>query len=786
MRFPLPPRSPKPSRTKRDNRSSFKPTLEALEERALLSTVSWINPSGGDWDTPSNWSSNAVPGANDAVVINLPGAIVTHSANIADSVYSLTSQDALVLSGGSLSLAAASTINNNFTLDATLISASDIHVTGVLTTSGNPTLAGSGTVYLDGGTAANPNFVDPHGLMTLGCSLVNNGYTSIDTAVYLASGVTFTNTAGATLVNIFARPLAGATGEQFVNNGTFLTQDSGLIAVPFTNNGIVQPFSGPLTLSGVSTQTTTGVLYEQIGGLTAGTQYGQIIVTGSTNLAGALQVALINGFTPHLGDIYTIIKDAGSIPVAGTFAGLAEGATFSSGGYQFQISYAGGSGNDVTLKVVAVYQFSGFLAPLDQNIAFGLNRTIPIKWQLRDASGAIITSLSAITSLKVAPVLSGGGLGTPFSPASSGNTGLHNDGSQYIFNWQTKGLAAGSYEILLTLADGTVRTKVVQLSANGTGGALVVDGSGSATPTVAGALLGGNIELYVDNSNGDLTADELARIQDAVTAVDTVTSPYGAEIDVVTDPTQADVMLNMGTTSAVGGYADGVLGCTTDAGQITFITGWNFYAGSDASQIGSGQYDFQTVVTHELGHALGLGHSADSASVMYSTLNTGMVKHALVTADLNVPDSDTTGACGLHAAGPSLEFRSGSVVVPLSVQPSGVTAPSEMAGRPVLGGQALLTAINVDPHLVAALLDSSLRSPYSTPFLMTSSSTGSISQPPLVSVSSKEAPSMMAWEQRPLNRGESVFADYGSTAEMDELVHRISSETRAECSFLDS
>jgi hypothetical protein len=303
--------------------------------------------------------------------------------------------------------------------------------------------------------------------------------------------------------------------------------------------------------------------------------------------------------------------------------------------------------NDYTAASASVainvdYQFGGFQAPLSSNIALGLNRTVPIKFQLTEAQGNSVTSLSAVVSLKVLDIH-----GTDVL-AGAGKSGLGVTGSQFRYSWQTKGLPAGTYTISLGLADGTFYTQVVQLSANGSSAALLVDGTVNSA-SVTGALLGGNVELYVDNSNGELTIDDVARIRDAATAVDAVTEPYGVTVEEVGDPGLANVTLTMGNTSAVGGYADGVLGCTRDAGQISIIQGWNFYAGGDATQVGSAQYDFQTVVTHELGHALGLGHSSDATSAMNATLVTGTARRALTVADLNVPDDGDT-ACGLHAA----------------------------------------------------------------------------------------------------------------------------------------
>jgi hypothetical protein len=61
------------------------------------------------------------------------------------------------------------------------------------------------------------------------------------------------------------------------------------------------------------------------------------------------------------------------------------------------------------------------------------------------------------------------------------------------------------------------------------------------------ALLGGDIQLYVDNWTGLFTADEIARINDAVASVDAVVSPYGITITEVTDNSIANVTLDTGS-----------------------------------------------------------------------------------------------------------------------------------------------------------------------------------------------------------------------------------------------
>src|SRR5262249_33551522 len=140
----------------------WRPTLEVLEDRLTPAAVTWINPAGGDWDTASNWSSGAVPGAGDDVVINVLNAsrTVTHATSASVSVARPSSQAPLVLSAGSLSLATHSVINNDLTISiATLIDSGDLTVTGLLT-SYFGTLQGTGTVNAEGGAELTDAVVD--------------------------------------------------------------------------------------------------------------------------------------------------------------------------------------------------------------------------------------------------------------------------------------------------------------------------------------------------------------------------------------------------------------------------------------------------------------------------------------------------------------------------------------------------------------------------------------------------------------------------------------------------
>ncbi|WP_420566334.1 DUF4347 domain-containing protein [Thalassobaculum sp.] len=304
--------------------------------------------------------------ASGTMTVNQGTLSVASDANL--------SAGTVTINGGTLAVTGVTTINNaialgasNGTIDASAAASisGNISGTGSLTKTGNSTLTLAGTNTYSGGTTISAGTVRLSGgnaLSDTGTVTINAGATldlnnTSETIGTLAgSGTLAVGTGSITLTSSTASTFTGsltgsgtysvASGVTLKGTGTYstaVTIQSGATIAPGNSPGIIN--TGNLTLASGSTATM------EIDGTAAGTGYDQINVSGTVTISSAaLNVVL--GYTPAIGDSYTLINNDGTDDVTGTFSGLAEGATTTINGQLFRISYAGGTGNDVTLQAV--------------------------------------------------------------------------------------------------------------------------------------------------------------------------------------------------------------------------------------------------------------------------------------------------------------------------------------------------------------------------------------------------------------------------------------------------
>ncbi|MBO3097788.1 T9SS type A sorting domain-containing protein [Gelidibacter pelagius] len=147
-----------------------------------------------------------------------------------------------------------------------------------------------------------------------GGKFTNNGTINNETELFIREAAELEN--NGTLINI---------GAQITNTGIL----SGINiehGSNFANDGILSPgntnkATGTYNLNGIITkytQTATGSLNIELGGTVAGDSYDQVIVRRSATLGGALNVTLINGFEPAIGDVFTVLYQGNGI--TGSFA----------------------------------------------------------------------------------------------------------------------------------------------------------------------------------------------------------------------------------------------------------------------------------------------------------------------------------------------------------------------------------------------------------------------------------------------------------------------------------
>jgi hypothetical protein len=227
-------------------------TAASLAQPVEASTpVSWIAQEG-DWDLGSNWSTGAVPGPNDDVVIDVSdGAVVTFRSGFA-AVRSLTSRNQLVVAGGVLVLASTSALDAGLTLrNGALLGPGELTINGPFEWTGG-LLSGGGRAIANGGILL-------HGPADkwLGRSLENTATASWQDGALRGRQGELVNRAGASFT-LGDRCFCGSG--RFLNEGT-LEKVWGLgrarFEGSFENSGDVLVHIGQLEIAGGGTASGT-------------------------------------------------------------------------------------------------------------------------------------------------------------------------------------------------------------------------------------------------------------------------------------------------------------------------------------------------------------------------------------------------------------------------------------------------------------------------------------------------------------------------------------------------
>jgi len=266
----------------------FRPRLEALEDRTLLAaSITWTSTVSGDWSNAANWTDSSsvhrLPKSTDDVLINQPGVTVTHSTGT-DAVHSLTANDAFVLSGGTLTVAAAlqEQNSNTFTLSGGTLSGATIAAGTTITgTSSGGTLDGvtaNGNLDLTQGSNISATILD---------SLTLNGMASLGGAISTSGnyGRLFfqgAQTLGGTGSVVFGLGFNSSANALFLENGTLT------IAAGMTVHGAAGQISN---LSGTTALINQGTISADGGGT---------IILNPTSLTNKSQLQASNAFSSRV------------------------------------------------------------------------------------------------------------------------------------------------------------------------------------------------------------------------------------------------------------------------------------------------------------------------------------------------------------------------------------------------------------------------------------------------------------------------------------------------------
>ena len=259
-----------------------------------------------------SWSGGQILGAG---AVTVQGATtISGGAGKTLSGRSLVVGDTSYIGLGGLTMSNVAVIQSNGTWS---------HLTDASIGASLGTFSNAGTFLKSSGT----------GTASIAPDFSNSGVVEVQSGSALSFSRPYTQTAGTT--RLAGGSIQAPLGID-IQSGHL--EGSGSIAGNVVSAGTAGPglSSGALTIAGNYTQSAAGTFEVEIGGLAPGSQHDQLALTGSAAAAldGALDVALISGFTPLAGDSFSIMTMNSRM---GTFATV--NAAPLPGGLVWHVSY---------------------------------------------------------------------------------------------------------------------------------------------------------------------------------------------------------------------------------------------------------------------------------------------------------------------------------------------------------------------------------------------------------------------------------------------------------------
>ena len=667
------------------------PRVEILEPRLLLSSVSWIAPTGGDWGVGANWSTGTVPGSGDTAIITSlnPGAQVTYNTG-SSTVAAVQASSPLEITGGTLTVTGATQITGTtLTLDggtladttlstasggliqtvsgstttlnaATLDSNLTVSVNSTLDITGGLTLASNAVITVDAGGklnfvdgSSNTQSVSGSGTITLdaasgsyAAAQLNANGANAGSQVTFDNGVNITGLGTSTAPNTITAASGNTiafddtvTNATISSSGGYLVSEGSYYGTPTIFNNVTLAGNvaiGSATYQDAGLEITGNLAFQNNATLSFGGYFSTLEFAGTTqSVTGAGSIALTtqsNGTTIRNPFSGTLVVNSGSNVTIGSGVTITMGsATYSGGGY-------GGYGPP------------GFGSNSTTNVTINGNLT---------SDGAITSAGGDVTVAGSGTLTSSGGItvGTNGSTAANNTFNITTNVQSYAafnanggvidFSSGTSTLDAGT--VLEASAGGTIEL---------TGGTLAVDAAVNANSL---DLSGGTL---TGNSSGALTLTGSAAWSGGTILGLPVTVASGATLNISANGAINTTITNNGAVTLSGG---GQLTLSNNAqidnyGTFDVANGASFSAGDSTSVAFDNYGKFETttgagtVTFNSYNGNAGVMFNNESAGTVVVDAGTLNFTAGGTNYNPNTPTSPGGPAFTVSGAGSVLEF----------------------------------------------------------------------------------------------------------------------------------